>query len=279
MGLPQEIVDRIIDILQNDMTDLKACSLTCKAMFASTRHLIHQTLHLTKEVNQRILTPEERERYKQGDRRELELRFLSFMGERGLLKYARYLDIRIGVDAPSDILEPHLQYFQSLDRIHTLTIHSYESLLCREVYSTYFAQFYPTLTTLVLYFPIDHNRFTPWQFVSQFPNLKNLTLESLWDETRVWTGTQVPPVVAKFPPLRGHLRCAGPGAMIPVWKREFFFDLPNSLNFRSVELQGIYWARAQKILDGCVSSLEELTVHVTGNGGRTLVSCNQDRTY
>ena len=275
MGLPQEIVDHIIDTLQNDMIALKACSLTCKAMFASTRHLIHQTLHLTKEVNWRILTPEERARYGQGDRRELELRFLSFMGERDLLKYARHLDIRIGVDAPSDILEPHLQYFKSLDKIYTLTIHSYESLLCRDVYSTYFTQFYPTLTTLVLYFPIGHHRFTPWQFVSQFPNLENLTLESIWDEPRALTGTQVPSVVTKYPPLRGHLRCVGLGTKIPVWRREFF-DLPNSLNFRSVELQGIYWARSQKILDGCVSSLEELTVHVTGNGGRTLVSCDED---
>ena len=179
MGLPQEIVDHIIDTLQNDMIALKACSLTCKAMFASARHLIHHTLYITKEVNWRILTPEERERYEQGDRRELELRFLSFLGERDLLKYARHLDIRTEDDVPPDILEPHLQYFQSLDRIHTLTIHTYESLLCRNFCSTYFAQFYPTLTTLVLYFPIDHRFFTPWQFVLQFPNLENLTLESL----------------------------------------------------------------------------------------------------
>ena len=77
-----------------------------------------------------LFRSEERERYEQGDRRELELRFLSFVGERDLLKYARHMDIRIEDDVPPDILEPHLQYFQSLDRIHTLTIHPYESLLC-----------------------------------------------------------------------------------------------------------------------------------------------------
>ena len=98
-------------------------------MFASTRYFIHQTLYITKEVNWRILTPEERERYEQGDRRELELRFLSFMDERDLFKYARHLDIRTEDDAPPDILEPRLQYFQSLDRIHTLTI--YPSMLQR----------------------------------------------------------------------------------------------------------------------------------------------------
>ena len=45
MGLPQEIVDHIMDMLQNDVIALKACSLTCKVMFVSARHLIHHTLY------------------------------------------------------------------------------------------------------------------------------------------------------------------------------------------------------------------------------------------
>ena len=43
MGLPQEVGDRIVDMLQDDGSALRACSLTCKVMFTSTRHLIHQT--------------------------------------------------------------------------------------------------------------------------------------------------------------------------------------------------------------------------------------------
>jgi hypothetical protein len=62
MGLPQELVEHIIDTLQEDLPALKACSLTCKAMFASTRHLIYQTLCLTPRNNDRILTPVERKR-------------------------------------------------------------------------------------------------------------------------------------------------------------------------------------------------------------------------
>ena len=40
MILPTELVDYIMDILRDDLRALKACSLTCWAMFASTRHLI-----------------------------------------------------------------------------------------------------------------------------------------------------------------------------------------------------------------------------------------------
>ena len=122
MGLPQELVEHIIIMLQANRKTLKACSLTCKAMFVSTRPLIHQTLRLTSEFNQKILTPEEKELYAQGYRRELELRLLSFLGEHDLLKYARRLEISMGSEFSPYALEPHLRHFQSLDRIHTLTI-------------------------------------------------------------------------------------------------------------------------------------------------------------
>ena len=57
MGLPQEIVDRMVDILRDDLQALKACSLTCKAMFASARYLIHRVLYLTVQNNQSVLNP------------------------------------------------------------------------------------------------------------------------------------------------------------------------------------------------------------------------------
>lgn len=59
MGLPwQEAIDRITAILQDDRRGLEVFSLTCKAMFTSTRHLIRQTFDLTWENDwQRTLTP------------------------------------------------------------------------------------------------------------------------------------------------------------------------------------------------------------------------------
>ena len=45
--LPQEIVDHIMFMLGNDLNSLKACALTSKTLFLSTRPLIHREIHLT----------------------------------------------------------------------------------------------------------------------------------------------------------------------------------------------------------------------------------------
>ena len=179
MGLPQELVDRIMDMLQDDRRALEACSLACKAMFTSTRHFIHQTLYIPEETKEKIITPAEKRDLLKGHI-ELELRPLSFMGERDLLKYTGHLNIRVGRDFSSnafspDTLEPHLHHFQSLDRIHTITIYSYDAHVWRDAYNTHF---YATLTTLALHFPVNGYR-DVLRFALQFPNLESLTLESL----------------------------------------------------------------------------------------------------
>ena len=128
MGLPQEVIDYITVILQDDRRDLEACSLTCKTMFALTRHSTHHwTLYVTWENDQKTLTLAEKMRYLRGDTLGLDLCFLSFMDERDLLKYARRLNIRAEPGFSPYSLEPQLQHFRSLDRIHTLTIHSYDA--------------------------------------------------------------------------------------------------------------------------------------------------------
>ena len=267
MGLPQEVVDCIVDMLQDDRKALEAFSLTCKAMFASTRHLIHQTLRISWKNNRKIFTPAEEKRYALGIHRGLELRFLSFMGERDLLKYARHLDIHLGLNVSPGALEPHLQYFQSMDKIHTLAIRSYDAFLWSDVYNTYFMQFHPTLTTLALYFPGGPYRYV-LQFALQFPNLENLTLGSPQYETWIRPNVSVPPVVTRSPPLRGRLQFVGLRPTDPVWTREFAFDLPNGINFRSIEFRDLHWEHCQHVLDACAGSLEELAVHSIGTGKR-----------
>ena len=265
MGLPQEVVERIMIMLQDDGNALRACSLTCRSMFASTRHLIHQTLYLTSQNSRRIFTPAEKKRYRRGDYEELELRFLSFMGERDLLKYTRHLNIRIGFMFSPYVLEPHLHHLRSLDKTHTLTIRLYNAPLWCGVSNTHFTQLYPTLTTLVLLFPIGHHHYV-LQFALQFPNLENLTLEYLRDETRIFPGIPVSPMVTQCPPLRGYLRCAGLSLRCSEWPRNLAFGLPKSTNFRSIEFQDVNLEQGQQILDGCAGSLEEFTVHITGYG-------------
>ena len=181
MGLPQELLDRIIEVLHDDLRTLKFFSLTCKAMFASTRHLIHQTLHLTPRNNQSILTLEEKFRFSRWDHHDFELRFLSHMGERGFLQYTRKVHIRMGRAFTPDILIPHLFHFQSLDRVHSLTVEYYDAILWRSHHKIFFINFYPTLTSLTLHRPFHHYRCV-LQFALRFPNLENLCIEGLKNE-------------------------------------------------------------------------------------------------
>ena len=257
MGFPQELVDLTMEMLHDDLRALKACSLTCRAMFASTRHLIHHTLRLTRWNNQSVLTWQEKYRYLRWDYHDVELRFLSYMGERGFLQYPRHVYIRMACLFTPDILIPHLTYFRSLDRVHSLTIDSYDGHIWRNYHSSCFAHFHRTLTSLTLHRPISHYRFV-LQFALQFPNLQNLCIEHLEDGEGERPNLVLPPIVDESPPLRGHLRLVGIGA--DEWPIEFARDLPNGINFRSVELKGVFWDHCQLILTACGGTLEDLTV-------------------
>lgn len=255
MGLPQEIVDRIMDMLQDDLPTLKACSLTCKAMLASTRHLIHRTLYLTRRNNESV---PQKNKLPRGSYYHA-LRFLSYAGERGLLQYTLEVHIRDPFFTP-DTLLPHLHHFQTLDRVHTLIVEHYDVFLWANQYKICFAHFYPTLTSLTL-----RRSFAPYrllmQFVLQFPNLENLCLELLRDELEPLLDSTVPPTVDRTPPLHGHLRLAGPGDADP-WPMNFVHELDNRVNFRSVELEDCFGIFARYMLGECGRTLEDLTIIV-----------------
>lgn len=262
MGLPQELVDHIVGVLHNDFRALTACSLTCKSMFASTRPLIHETLRLTRRNNEDILTREERKRLrkKSGKR---ELRFLSYMGERGLLQYVRCVDIQDPAIYTPENLLPHLHHFRCLDRVHSLTIVHYNAVKWANHYKTCFIHLYPTLTSLALC-----NSFGSYQaimqFALQFPNLENLTIELLQ------VGGMLDPTttaIGQSPPLCGHLRLVGydtttewPGST------DLAHALLNGFNFRTVELEAFWGDRVQQMLQSCAHTLEDLTIipHKTG---------------
>ena len=256
MGLPQELVDCIADMLHDDFKALKACSLTCKAMFASTRHLIHRTLYLTFQNNQRILTREEKRRLDTLDSSyDLHLRFLSHMGERGMLQYPRQVHINIHRPLGPEILRPHLHYFQALDQVHTLTINHSDVLACADHHSTWFGHFYPTLTSLALSYPLDNYR-EILLFALRFPNLENLCIGSY--ERQFGPGLVFPvQVTDQHPPLSGRLRLVGKET-VTRWPKDFFNKLPNRLNFRSLELED-FLELPQHLLDGCAHTVENFT--------------------
>ena len=97
--------------------------------------MIYQTLHLTAGSNQKTPNPTEIKLYAQGDHPGLALRVLSFVAERGLFRYAKHLNIKLCSNFSQSSLELHLQHFQSLDRIHTLTTHSCGCILLGDTYS------------------------------------------------------------------------------------------------------------------------------------------------
>jgi hypothetical protein len=256
MGLPQELVDDIIDMLRDDFATLKACSLTCKAMFASTRHLIHRTLYLTPQNNENVLTRGEKKGLcKQWGYHGHELWFLSHVGERGILRYARHVYVRVPQTFAPDNLIPYLHRFQSLDQAHTVTIERFDASLWELHYKSFFVHFYPALTSLSLLCPLGHYR-SVLQFALQFPNLDNLSIEGLKGEWSPpgWTA----PTIDQFPPLRGRLRLASVENALR-WPVDFANDIRDKVNFRSIELEAeIFGGNAQRVLNACAGVVEDL---------------------
>jgi len=259
MGLPQELVDHTMEMLHGDLRALKACSLTCKAMFPSTRHLIHQTLYLTLRNNRSVLPRHLARRH-----RDAELRFLTFMGKRGFLQYTRHVYIRMGHIFTPDFLMPHLDHFRSLDRVHSLTIVACDALLWQDHHDTIFTHLYPTLTSLALHRPLNHYRHV-LQLALRFPNLQNLCIEHPADSEWIRPGLITPATIDVPPPLRGHFRLVGVGAV--QWPTEFSRELPGGINFRSVELQDVPCNQGQRIIRASAGTLEDLTI-VLRDGAR-----------
>jgi hypothetical protein len=263
VGLPQELIDYIVEMLYDDIRTLKACSLTCRSMFASARHLIHQTLYLTPQNNQSVLTEEEIPRYQGQDRLNFELRFLAYMGEWGFLRYVRRVHIRGFHPFTPGILLPHLHHFQTLDRIHAFTFDHYNTDPWAILDTSCFIHFYPTLTSLTLRRPSGHYRLV-LKFALQFPNLEDLCIE--WPGSdEVSEGVIVPAIVDQFPPLRGHLRLVGLGGAVR-WPTDFAHELQSGINFRSVEIEESSAGYTQDILSACAGTVESLSLVPRGFG-------------
>lgn len=115
--LPQELIDHIVLMLGDDLKSLKACSLTCEAMFFSARRIIHRKIRLTSDKNWELLTVPERQRYIHGERQEFAVRVLSEFAAWGLLPYAHHLSININKNFTPANLLPFNHHFQCFDRV------------------------------------------------------------------------------------------------------------------------------------------------------------------
>ena len=272
MGLPQELIDYIMDMLRDDIPTLKACSLTCRSMFASTRRLIHRILYLHPEmargVSQRnsggVHPPS-----KVPNNEKLPSR-LSDMDEHGVLKYARHIHFAPDICIPEALI-PYRHHSRSLDQVHTLRIDYLDaSAWAPPDLITCFAHFYPTLTSLTLLCPGGH--YLPLvKFIAQFPNLDNLCLESMAADRHVIPAPTGHIVVDRSPPFRGHLRLVGCDRAI-LWLATFAREIPNGVNFRSVELRYFFRDYSRHILDPCSCTLEDLTIGAYETDGTRSIS-------
>ena len=271
--LPTELIDYIMDILRHDLPALQACSLTCRAMLASARRLIHQTLYLTPQNDKSVPTRRDRLRFLKWNNNDVELRFLSCVGERGFLQYTRRVHLCMSETFAPHALLPRLHHFRSLDRVHTLTLGELYLPRWASHYQTCFSHFYPTLTSLTLSRCVNYNRdrLLP-RFVLQFPHLENLCVEWVLEFLRI--GLLPSPnstvTVDRPPPLCGYLRLAGRDALSQLIAC-VACELSTGVNFRSVELEDFCGDQAQPILNTCAHSLECLTIIHSHKGTHQLL--------
>ena len=132
--------------------------------------------------------------------------------------------------------------------------------------STFFVHFYSTLTSFALRRPVGNHRLL-LQFALQFPNLKNLSLELLEEQTGENLTLPIPTYRSPHP--RGHLRLAGVDTVRP-WPTDLVQKLPNGVNFRSIKLEDFRGDRAQQVLDACAHTIE--SVRIVGCSARQLLS-------
>jgi len=258
--LPQELIDHIISTLRDDLQSLKACSLTCKVMFVSARHLIHQKIYLTSNKNWELLTVPERQRYIRGERYELTVRVLSRIATHGLLPYACHLFINLSKNFTPTNLQPYNHHFQCFDQIQELSVFWLDTPGFLKEFDTYFAKFVPTLRSLHLDTPTGDTR-DILDFICRFPHLDDLTLKMSVgagpDDWRTWRLGSLP-VVKRIPPFRGKLRLC----RMTKWHSyilQQLTSLPGKCCFRSIDFRDCESAAEQHIVDACCGTLESVS--------------------
>lgn len=260
-GLPQEIVDHVVFMLRNDLISLKACSLTCKSMFISTRHLIHRKICLTWGKNWDLLTIPEKQRYIRSEKQDLAVRALSWVAEHGLLPYARHLYIHLNKNFSPVNLRPFNDNFQRFDRIQELSIYWLHTPGFLEDFDTYFANFVQTLRSLHLDTPTGDVR-DILDFICRFPHLDDLTFkltsESSHDR-RTWKSASLP-VVKEVPPFRGRLKLGSIGEWHSYIVQQLI-SLPGERRFRFVSFRNCTPEAEQPIIDACSGTIESISTN------------------
>ena len=258
--LPQEIVDHIISMLGGDLKSLKACSLTCKTMFITTRRFIHRNVRLTGEQNWDVLTLREKQKHIRGDRQGSAVKVLCGIAAHGLIPYGRHLSVNLNKNFTPANLRQFNDHFQRFDRIQELSIYWLHTQGFLEEFDTFFANFVPTLRSLHLNTPTGDSR-DILDFVCRFPHLEDLTfrMSDVASNDRGTWKSEFLPVVKKVPPFRGSLK------FCESWEFHGYmllqlFSLPGKRRFRFIDLRSFPYEVEQPIIDACSGTIETLSL-------------------
>ena len=234
-NLPQELIDEILGYLLDDPAALRAFSLTCKRLFSTTRPLIHQRLvcldsrsNLPKPkgplFSRRKRDPGAFDRLIDADRL-------------GVLRYTQHLALKLNplADYPRlnpDDLKEYLPHFQSIAKLRTLTLDTFNFHPFIPVFDKHFGMFADTLQHLDIR-NADCTEQELLFIICQFPLLENLTVSPA---SGIVTYPRHPvPTITQSPPLRGKL------VLVHIISRTLLnalAEFPGGLSFRSLELFG-----------------------------------------
>ena len=240
--LPYEIVEMITAHLVHDIPALKACSLTCRTLYAVTVPYIHHTLTLGRGIGGK-LNP------------------LSELHELGLMGFAKEIRVKQLPDGswftPEALSSFNLRHFSAFANVHTLRLQRLEIHRFIPCTGRHFEHLSPSLRSIMLFKP----RCTPQQllyFLSYFPNLDDIEIRQvLHTHGPTYPAPNLPPFSA--PKLRGQLTLCD-FSWIEIWTR--LVTLCGGLRFRYMDLCNVAGCTSV-LLDACVETLETLRFNVT----------------
>ncbi|KAF9650496.1 hypothetical protein BDM02DRAFT_3185338 [Thelephora ganbajun] len=254
-GLPQEIVNEILEYLEDDLRTLKACSLTCKALLCSARHTIHRRLYVVGPG--KAATPDERETRQYEAANRAELRTLSVAAKCGLAHYTRELTIKVGEEFTPQTLQPYLPQFQMFARLTSLTLYHFNPTPFLPVFNQYFGHLAQQIRSLKFIHPGGPQDDMTY-FISQFPNLDDLGFNPLPRHNLRHSRKYTVSSIRSSPTLRGTLKVT---SSTNAWGTNFLeslIQLPSGLRFRSIEFHCI-GINPDIIIRECTSTLQSLT--------------------
>ena len=270
-NLPQELVDEILTYLEDDVPSLVSCSESCKALFCSTRPLIHRTFYLSTRYTTN--------RYRSGSLDRAKFDTLRLAGRAQIFQYTTQLFIRLGNEFVPKNLRPHLRYFRAMRGITSLTIHRLDVANFLPAFDKWFGHIVPTLRSLTL---INARASTEdvFHLVFRFPLLQDLHLTEFLQPYCRPPRPYVPPELTISPPLNGSLRLWG------TYPSNTFIrsitNTPDGIHFRSVEVRdasAISFHLFQALIDACSKTVETITFSTGFRESSRFCAISYTRTY